>query len=59
MQKPNGNFKPEFYTLLKDLENKMNTALINSKLPDKPNIKTLNNLKEEITIKTLKRRMVV
>lgn len=59
MQKPNGNFKPEFYTLLKELEDKMNTALINSKLPDKPNIKTLNNLKEEITIKTLKRRMVV
>ena len=55
MQKADGNFKQEFYTLIKELEIMMKASLERSKLPDRPCITQLGDLRKQINLETLKR----
>ena len=55
MQRPDGTFKNEFYTLMRNLELKLKKALDNSSLPDKPDQEKLNKLKIELNMLQLEK----
>lgn len=50
-QNEDGTYKPEFFEFVTELENKMKYAMENTNLPDKPNIKKIEELVIEINKK--------